>query len=244
MLFKLLCLLLLCCISSCSERERERQTCGEDKFYCPRKDNNYDCLDRGDRCTNKKVCVDFESDQENKCYEASAGRYYYYKKQSSLTSSGSSKSKRLVEGWNFNHWFLEYRGFAYEFGTYGAQELDVNDPNYKYGPGREKVVQEGRLGASSCTRDDVLRYCDAFLKANSDYEFWSNNCQHFFVFLEKLLRNDCSPRTKRSLDDEMKSLKSNCTVSNQNSSSSMLALNWKPFASFATLTALSTIFCM
>ncbi|XP_031558403.1 uncharacterized protein LOC116294863 [Actinia tenebrosa] len=188
MLFKLLCLSLLCCIASCTRREQ--QTCGEEKFYCP---STKECLNRDLRCTNKKVCVDLESGQENNCFEERPGRYRYYKKQSPLLSSGSSKSKRLVKGWNFKHWFLEYRGFAYEFGTYGHQELDVNDPNYKYGPGREKVVKEELLGTSSCTRDDVLGFRREFMAANPKYKLHCNNCQTFVEFLAEKLKNDCSP---------------------------------------------------
>ena len=106
------------------------------------------------RCTGSNVCVDYSGNEGN-CFESSTpGMYNYFKKRSPLLSKGSSsKKKRSLD---LTHWFVEYRGFVYEFGkSYGSHELDVNDPNYKYGPGREKVLSKKLVGSSRCTRDQV-----------------------------------------------------------------------------------------
>ena len=106
------------------------------------------------RCTGSNVCVDSSGNEAN-CFESSTpGMYNYFKKRSPLLSKGSSsKKKRSLD---LTHWFVEYRGFVYEFGkSYGSHELDVNDPNYKYGPGREKVLSKKLVGSSRCTRDQV-----------------------------------------------------------------------------------------
>ena len=57
-----------------------------------------------------------------------------------LRGGGGGGEGRIFS--KIRHWFVEYRGFVYEFGKAGDQELDINNPNYKYGPGGEKVVDE------------------------------------------------------------------------------------------------------
>jgi len=69
------------------------------------------------------------SGKEAKCHESNNGKYKYFKKESPLPSSSSSRKKRSVS--NLKHWFVEYRGYVYEFDAAGYQELDINDPNYK-----------------------------------------------------------------------------------------------------------------
>ena len=133
--------LVLGCLALCSFQcsnaglGLENQYCGNKKFYCP---TNGQCYDRALRCTSAGVCLNSDGN-EAKCYE-SGSMYDFYRKKSPLSSGSSSRKKRSVE--DSKHWFVECRGFVYEFGSYGFQELDVNDPNYKYGPGGEKVLSE------------------------------------------------------------------------------------------------------
>ena len=136
------CLLLWCInlslvYSSSSSSGKENQHC-DNGFYCPTEDQ---CFNRNLRCTSLKVCTNSNGNEAG-CFESiDPGKYDYYKKKSPISSiSSSSKSKRSIS--DTKHWFVEYRGFVYEFGSYGLQELDVNDPNYKYGPGRGKVSSE------------------------------------------------------------------------------------------------------
>ena len=147
--------LMLGCFLVASGRTGERCGdqkfyCGDQKFYCSTTDQ---CLDRSLRCTSSKVCVDSSGNEAN-CFESNTpGMYKYFKKTAPLPLSGSSsKLKQLVSLWP-THWFVEYRGFVYEFGSsYGTHELDVNDPNYKYGPG------EYRLRVSSWRTLDIYKH--------------------------------------------------------------------------------------
>ena len=120
---------------SSASRGLENERCGSNGFYCP---TNGKCFDRTPRCTSASVCLDSRG-KEAKCYESN-GKYKYFKKESPLPSSSSSRKKRNVVSW-LNHWFVEYRGFVYEFGAAGFQELDINDPNYKYGPRRQQLQE-------------------------------------------------------------------------------------------------------
>ena len=178
-----ICLVLGCLTfasRSNGNAEPEKQYCGNEKFYCPTEEP--ECLDRTLRCTasTTQTCA------KDKCFEASTpGAYTYYKKRSLLSSS-----KRKRRSSELLHWFVEYRGFVYEFGAYGFQELDVNDPKYKYRPGGKKIIySEERMGSSTCTRDQVLTFKDSWLRAN--YHLFKCNCQHFAKQLLEVLGENC-----------------------------------------------------
>ena len=221
-----LCLVLGCVTLAIGSSGKGNGFCGTEKFYCL---INKQCLNRELRCTASKVCVDVNG-KEAKCFESSTpGLYYYYKKTSPLPSSGSSSKKKRSILEKVSHWFVEYRGFVYEFGaTYGFHELDVNDPNYKYGPGGEKVLSEDQMGRSSCTRDQVLSFVDKWLQANPEYKFFTNNCQHFAKRLMEELSMNCPKRARRQ-DDNTKSLEapSECFISE--------ALRWRLHSLFVLL---------
>ena len=182
------------CLTTCSfvcpsSRGLEEQHCGNLKFYCP---TDKLCEDRTLRCTPAKVCLEIDGN-EAKCNPAGKNggvdRYHFYKKKSNLRFFSSRRKKRQLE--DLKHWFVEYRGFVYEFGKAGYQELDVNDPKYKYGPGRVKVVDEKKIGSSSCTRDQVIRFVEKWLDGNPNYDVLSNNCQDFAKALLAELGNNC-----------------------------------------------------
>lgn len=154
--------LVLSCLTLCifqtfqySSANNNGSRCGVDKFYC---NTNGQCYDRSLRCTSARGCAD----SQDNChpYNKEGGLYYYYKKRSPVLCSGSSQKKRSLE--DVYHCFVEYRGFVCEFGSLknypdGAHELDINDPQYKYGPGGTKVLSVEREGYSRCTRDQVMR---------------------------------------------------------------------------------------
>lgn len=225
--------LMLGCSMVASGRTGEgNQRCGDQKFYCSTTDQ---CFDRSLRCTGSKVCVD-SSGNEVKCFESSTpGKYKYFKKTAPLPSSGSSsKRKRSVSLWP-SHWFVEYRGFVYEFGSsYGTHELDVNDPNYKYGPGGEKILSEDLVGSSSCTRDQVNSFVKRWRDANPNYNLFLNNCQHFVKLLLEELGMNCPNRRRREVDDT-ESLKapSECLSSS--------AIRWKFHSVFVPLISLAVL---
>ncbi|KAJ7352994.1 hypothetical protein OS493_032933 [Desmophyllum pertusum] len=201
--------------SSSSSGKKEKQYCGDEKFYCP---TNKQCLDRKLRCTSSKVCVD-SNNNEAKCFESSTpGMYKYYKKKTPLPFIGSfSKRKRRAE--------LE---------TETNIELDVNGPYYKYGPGREKVTSEEFMGSSSCTRDEVVSFNNKWLRANPKYRFLLNNCQHFAKKLLKELERNCPNRVRRQ-DDDTESLKAPSECYNNTSSALPRKLHalFPPLISFA-----------
>ena len=197
--------------SSSSSGELETEKCGKKMFYCP---HNDECFDRKLRCTSSMVCVDINNNEAN-CHETGpgSGRYDFYRKKSPL--------KGLLK--LADHWFVEYRGFVYEFGSAGYQELDINDPNYKYGPGREKVTAEDLQGTSSCTRDEVTTFIDKWLELNPNYHLIANNCQDFAKAVINELRSNCPHRVKRQADE---SLKAQCSAA----LSCTFFLNWKLYA--------------
>jgi len=159
--------------------------------------------------------------------------YKYFKKKAPLPSSGSSsKRKRSILR---KHWFVEYRGFVYEFGSsYGTHELDTNDPNYKYGPGGEKIVSEELVGSNSCTRDQVNSFAKRWRDAKSDYDLLTNNCQHFVKRLVEELGMNYRNRGRREADDT-ESLKapSDCLPSS--------SIRWKFQAMFVPLISLAVL---
>ena len=216
----------------------EDQKCGNEKFYCPK---NGQCYDRNLRCTSAMVCLDLDSKgNEAKCYPSgTSGMYNYYKKESKIRSSSSSRKKRSIFSMT-RHWFVQYRGFVYEFGEAGYQELDMNDPNYKYGPGREKVFDEDLVGVSSCSRDQVTGFIKKWLEANPNYKTFANNCQDFAKALLRELGNNC-PNRKRRQDEGKESLKAQCPI-NSAALSSISFFNWKLNALFGPLIAVAIFY--
>ena len=223
--------LILCSFQpSSASRGRENEKCGEKRFYCP---TNGKCFDRELRCNSATVCLD-SNGKEAKCYESStAGMYEYYRKESPITSGSSSRKKRSVS--NLKHWFVEYRGFVYEFGKAGFQQLDINDPNYKYGPGREKVLKEELKGTSRCTTKQVRGFSENWEKANPKYHLIANNCQDFVKALLQELESNCPSRVRRQ-DEDKESLKAQCSI-NSAGLSSVFSFNWKLYAFLTSLIA-------
>jgi hypothetical protein len=80
-----------------------------------------------------------------------------------------------------------YRGFTYEFGKYGVQVLDNNDPYYKYAREKGEVY---RKETSDCTYQELKTYVQDYW--NADYSLCDNNCQDFARGLLQLLATNCS----------------------------------------------------
>ena len=134
-------------------------------FYCPSRQPKCS-YKRDQRCTTAEVCLN-PAGKEEGCEEAtSPGRYEIFRGKSYIASfakSSRDRKKRSVE--DIKHWYLQYRGFVYEFGKpYGVQELDINDPNYKYGPGGTKKATWTMEGTSSCARGPVITVARCFEK--------------------------------------------------------------------------------
>lgn len=110
-----------------------------------------------------------------------------------LFAVGSPAREHSVWQLNLYHMFVRFRGFSYEHGqSYWYHELDANSPAYKYRPdGPESVFRMSDRGASSCTRAQVLRFRDEYIALHGDYDFFSNNCQHYANCLIETLLDNC-----------------------------------------------------
>jgi len=89
----------------------------------------------------------------------------------------------------WKHSFIQYRGFTYEFGKYGVQELDINDPNYKYD--REWTAGWEILGVSRCGRNDLWHFIRMWNAFRSTYLWYANNCHSFTNAFIRYLVSDC-----------------------------------------------------
>ena len=195
------------CSGSASGSEIQR--CGNRNYYC-KLDNQ--CKPRYERCVGRGSCVDDNGVQDGcNCDE----HYRFcdiYLVKTYLSSSFSSRDKRqenhcykyFTSDRKIEHHFIEYKGFAWEFGwPYQLQILDVNDPNYKYNreKGLRSIKSRTFVGTSFCSYDAALFYA---LNFNKRYGICSNNCQHFAKGLQQWLLSGCTYNnggTNETLDD-------------------------------------------
>ena len=194
------------------------QTCdgtseANSKFYCP-----YDgkCKPRSQRCIGANICNNPVTNKEEGCYETSTPGKYQVRLGHAVISSSSSSKRDFYE-----HRFIEYRGFAYEFGSsYGVQILDTADPKYKYKNGKE-LNSNGieNIGTSYCTWQDATKYANGWRK---NYNLFTNNCQHFADGLKKHLTTGVCNRPLSSyvkhedrnaeLDEQINQILSDCSI--------------------------------
>jgi hypothetical protein len=207
-----LCSMQSTCRSGSSTSSGEgyaRQTC-PDGYYCP---SEKQCkTPRSNRCTSSQNCPGLDST----CYkERNSNRYRIRIGHARLTSSGS---KRTI----FEHRFLLYRGYAYEFGkSYPqTQELDIADPIYKYKNGRG--LNSGGITNyvySYCSYDDANMFVNGW---KNKYNLIWRNCQNFVRGMKHYLkRSSCNrPSLKRDashnmtdvLTQEINAILSNCSI--------------------------------
>ena len=176
-----------------------RQTC-PDGYYCP---SDRQCKSpRSSRCTSSQNCTGLDDcNESDECYLIRIGR-------SPLTSSGSSSKFTLPE---FNHQFVVYRGFAYEFGNDYLQVLDIADPKYRYA-GDKDVTGYTTDGTSCCTYDDAAMFVNCW---NRQYSLAKNNCQHFAKAFSNFLQTaSCNQQggDKGMLMEDIDEILSNCTT--------------------------------
>ena len=206
-------------VSSSSGSGKAPQTCGIDnsKFYCQYRQPM--CQPRSLRCTERNICPNPNTNMEEGCERnAVSGKYAVYLGRSPL--SDSSSSKRGI----FEHRFITYRGFTYEFGrSYLVQVLDINDPKYKYKDGQDVKGPLEHQGFSQCTWKDATTFCYLF---DDEYNWAFNNCQHFAKeLLYTLLYGPCaSSQRKRSeqtsLEEFVRQLFQNRSCSDTNTTDS------------------------
>ena len=178
--------------------------CDSKSYYCPSINL---CSDRQLRCTTEETC-NYTGYPSNHCFRnlVYPGAYDIQLIHTKLT--GSLRPLRLFK---LEHRFIQYRGFAYEFGdTYHLQVHDVNDPLYKYGPNvlswRYSRKGAKNVGFSYCDYTDIDYLVE--LWKNFHYSRIKNNCWHFSTALELFLTSGpCKIPTKhrRLYNDLMKS---------------------------------------
>ena len=180
-----------------SGTDRASQYCGQDNFYCPVDET---CKSRSVRCTSESNCWHYYRSEIN-CYKDDDGNGYTIR----LGKSSLISKKKQHE---FEHQFIVYRGFTYEFGcNYGLQILDLNDPiNYKY-EGISVTYQT--KGTSWCTYDETIIFTKALSRK---YDILTNNCQHFARELTKYLTTaHCGSTRSTDLENYANDLVEGCT---------------------------------
>ena len=195
-----LCVLLSCIASNYSSSSSGAgvapQTCGTDRFYCQY--STQQCLPRTQRCIGSNVCNNPNTGAEELCNEdpQNPGHYFVELAHANLGFSGSRKRSSGLN-LRFEHQFITYRGFTYEFGSsYGVQVLDIADPIYKYAGGRD-VKSIEPVGSSSCTMEDANLFVEHW-RNDEEYSLIFNNCQDFASALQDtLLHSPCAQSRKR-----------------------------------------------
>ncbi|XP_078349231.1 uncharacterized protein LOC144634206 [Oculina patagonica] len=200
------CVVLGCLLLSSGASGKEKQPCGMYNFYCPLTNQ---CFDRKIRCTGK-VCL--SNGTELNCFpvDANATKFPYVLKKTLLSSKLFKKSKSNGSIPEPYHWFVEYRGFAYEFGPSDeVEELDMNE-DYKYGPdGGKIIISKRQMGISSCSRKDIKSFNDMWEKTYK-YHWWYENCQDYVRELLDLLGRNCRPKRNRRQVEDDESLPAQC----------------------------------
>ena len=171
-----------------------QQTCGNNNvhYYCPSNDS---CLPRSDRCTNQETCVYHNSD--DKCVRncSKPGSYTVIMGHALLPSQ---RPKRGLKGCNrYEHRFIQYRGFTYEFSHSGISILDINDPEYKYKD--NKFINRRdftNVGSSFCTWEETTTFTNTW--SNMKYKLLTRNCQHFVTALRRYLTTGVCARPHSS----------------------------------------------
>ena len=159
-----------------------QQICGKNvHYYCPSDDS---CQPRSDRCTNQETCVYLNSD--DKCFRnCSKPGSYIVKVGHALLPF--QRPKRGLQGCSrFEHRFIQYRGFIYEFSRSGVEILDNNDPDYKYKD--NKFINRRdftNVGSSFCTWEETTTFINTW--SNMKYKLLTQNCQHFVTALQRYL---------------------------------------------------------
>jgi hypothetical protein len=185
--------------SGASSRSSENPLCAPDGFYCIVTDN---CLPRTDRCTQSDSSPQCLQKTYEHCeYNAANDRFKVFKHSTPLLTSRGIVGD-TIEGlkclYNYakgelkvEHQFITYRGFLYEFGTYGTRIQDPSGPNYEYRTREASPPEE--VGDSSCTYDSVVN----FNRLWENYKLCSNNCQNYAKGLGQYLIGDCTMPTRK-----------------------------------------------
>ncbi len=162
------------------------QTCGNNTaYYCP---TDFICrTNRNNRCSSKDTCEYIDDD--DKCWRHPDDPEAYLVQLGRVKVRDYIPKSKLV-----SHHYINYKGFTYEFGSYRAQILDINDFLYKYRRTCHDCLKP--VGYSYCSYEDANLF--AHMWTMRKYHLVANNCQHFAKALTKFLTTGICSR-KRSL---------------------------------------------
>ncbi len=177
-----------CLCSSSSGAGVAPQSCGTtNKYYvcpsggvCQIPAPNDRCRPRSQRCTANDNCA--LQNNEDMCFSDPVNPGAYTVREGHVLL-GIFGSKRTF----FEHRFIQYRGFTYEFGSsYSVQILDVTDPCYKYKNNKD-INSNGiqNVGSSYCTWEEASILPKMWKKKK--YNLVIRNCKHFSAALKKYL---------------------------------------------------------
>uniref|UniRef100_A0A1X7VD07 LRAT domain-containing protein n=1 Tax=Amphimedon queenslandica TaxID=400682 RepID=A0A1X7VD07_AMPQE len=237
---------LVCLLSDriyCAQLRSSSSGAGTAYQSCP---NGYYCLGqclapRSARCTavQSQECPSLDQS----CNHVS-GNYYGIQVGHAYLGFSGSKSTHDLE-----HRFVIYRGFAYEFGTYGVQVLDITDPRYKYANGRD-LNSNGivSVGSSSCSYEQAQMFADRW-RVLSYNVIW-RNCQHFERAMVIFLKgSSCSQSVLKQDTDgtnavmnEIESILTNCSIVCCNTNSTTTSAGAGPSVHFVGLVVTIFIF--
>eukprot|EP00118_Oscarella_pearsei_P025292 m.307935 g.307935 ORF g.307935 m.307935 type:complete len:252 (+) comp43044_c0_seq1:74-829(+) len=175
------------------------------EFFCP---STGTCRNGNDRCQIPKSNQCWAKNSEPECRYESNGQFRFCRGWTHLDLSGRlsgslSRKRRDTRDWKFQHEFVSYRGFTYEFGSdYGENGqdgyriLDEADPNFRYDDLETDCAISN--GLSKCSWDDIKIFLYNY---DTKYRLLYNNCQTFARLLEETLRSsNCRlpPRQRRA----------------------------------------------
>ena len=188
------------CRANNSHDEEVSAWCNFKEYFCP---HNRTCLPSFQRCTPDEVCQ-YEGglDKCLKVFPRDPSAYAIL-----VGHVRTSDRNPIPEIFGWEHQFLQYRGFTYEFDIPGVDVLDLNSPRYIYRDekkrDREKYPTEElsrrgivQVGYSYCTYEEVgvfNRMWDGLR-----FKLFTLNCQHYVKALKTFLTTDkCAiPRSK------------------------------------------------
>ena len=188
------------CSSSSYDKDPPWSPCAEiNTYYCDGR-----CINRSARCGPSDPCA---SNCRLLSGRPPTSAYHHVDVfYARLYAVGNPSRAHNVWQLHLYHMFVRFRGFVYEHGgSYWYHELDTLSPAYKYRPdGDESVFRVSDTGVSTCTRADVLRFREKYIAEHGDYDFFSNNCQHYAnCLIQTLLDNsrslhltDCNDHTR------------------------------------------------
>ena len=183
-------------------------------YWCP---SERVCYRREIRCTEREVCR-YEKNADG-CFK---DEWYHPRAHSVLIGRARLVSAKEWSSWysRYEHQFLQYRGFTYEYGSKGVYVRDINDKFFFYRRTNRdfSFIGEGLVivGHSYCTHNEIREF--ATIWEMFPYQGFINNCKDFVDALKSFLTTGfCSVKRRTTARDflEKARLSSLVVISNR-----------------------------